>query len=73
MSVYLKYISMKLLALLVGFYCMGLSRGCMVRKIDGTSIYYCDAVTYPCSYGTCVTIPLDHGLVQCQCKASLKS
>ena len=49
-----------------------LSKNCMVRRIDGTSTYYCDAVTYPCSYGTCVTMPLDHGLVQCQCKASLR-
>ena len=63
---------MKIGAILISFTLAVMSKGCMVRKIDGSSIYYCDAVTYPCTYGTCVTMPLDHGLVQCQCKSSLR-
>lgn len=33
------------------------SEACMVKVLP-PNIYYCDAVTYPCLTGTCVTIPL---------------
>lgn len=46
------------------------SQACMVKVIP-PNIYYCDAVTYPCLTGSCITIPLDGGLVRCLCQNSL--
>lgn len=62
---------MKFTMIVLGLLLGKISQSCMVRRIDGTSIYYCDAVTYPCVTGTCITIPLERGMVSCQCKAYL--
>jgi hypothetical protein len=60
------YCKMKLKLLILALILI-LSQSCMVKVLP-PNVYYCDAVTYPCLTGICVTIPLQSGMVQCQCK-----